>query len=103
MKGPERLYVSEKMDDAGGTEYIRGDIVETIRQERRDAVAKVEQLQGIMREACEKVAACGHTDTCRCCWCDMRRLFAEPAGYEPDVPTHDGQKVYAHRDAGKVR
>ncbi len=46
-------------------------------------VAEIERLRKIMHTACETVKACGHANSCSCCWCDMRRLFAaEAAGGE---------------------
>jgi uncharacterized protein YlxW (UPF0749 family) len=61
----ERLWVSASLDSKQRpTEYVRGDIVESIRQRRRDAKAEVERLQAIV-QAQEEIIDWYETETDR--------------------------------------
>ena len=41
-----------------------------------------ERLRKVMEQAAKTVEACGHTDTCDCCWCKMRKLLTTEAERE---------------------
>ena len=48
---------------------------------------EVKRFRGIMGQAAEVVKACGHTKSCNCCWCKMRKLFVvEATNSEPSAP-----------------
>ena len=47
MTYPERFYLTEKISSEY-VEYVRGDIVESIRQRRRETEAEIERLRAIV-------------------------------------------------------
>ena len=48
MEAPERFYLKRSMDGPS-CEYVRGDIVESIRQQRRDEHSEIERLRSLLR------------------------------------------------------
>lgn len=110
---PERLWLSAKTDSGRPTEYVRGDIVEGIRQQRRDAQAIVDkaitwrQSFGGFREGHEDL---GHVATeeaedslMDAVLAEEHKREADEAAMEPepDAPMHKGLRAYPDRDAGK--
>ena len=49
MEAPERFYLKQSMDGPS-CEYVRGDIVESIRQQRRDEHSEIERLRKLIGE-----------------------------------------------------
>ena len=68
------MTVDEAMQIATTEDYVPG----VYEQAEASFVLaeEVKQLRGIMRQAAEMVKACGHTESCNCCWCKMRKLFS---------------------------
>ena len=40
---------------------------------------EIERLRAIMARGCRMVDACGHTASCECCWCNLRKLMVAEA------------------------
>lgn len=47
---------------------------------------QINDLRILMKQGVEAVEACGHSKSCDCCWCKMRKLWAvEAAKSEPSA------------------